>query len=76
MYVSIKTNDASCCCPPFIRPLPSKATHFINPDFNHISGVMVSMLASSAIDHGSSPDRVKPKAIKLIFVASPLSTQH
>jgi hypothetical protein len=24
----------------------------------------------------SSPDRVKPKSIKLIFVASPLSTQH
>ena len=25
---------------------------------------------------GSSPDRVKPKTIKLVFVASPLSTQH
>jgi len=25
---------------------------------------------------GSSPDRVKPKAMKLVFVASPLSTQH
>ena len=25
---------------------------------------------------GLSPDRVKPKTIKLVFVASPLSTQH
>ena len=25
---------------------------------------------------GSSPGRVKPKTIKLVFVASPLSTQH
>ena len=25
---------------------------------------------------GSSPDRVKPKTLKLVFVASPLSTQH
>ena len=24
----------------------------------------------------SSPDRVKPKTIKLVYVASPLSTQH
>jgi hypothetical protein len=25
---------------------------------------------------GSNPGRVKPKTIKLVFVASPLSTQH
>ena len=25
---------------------------------------------------GSNPDRVKPKTIKLVFVLSPLSTQH
>jgi len=25
---------------------------------------------------GSSPCRVKPKTIKLVFVASPISTQH
>jgi len=25
---------------------------------------------------GSGPDQVKPKTLKLIFVASPLSTQH
>jgi hypothetical protein len=24
----------------------------------------------------SNPDRVKPKTIKLVFVASPLNTQH
>ena len=43
------------------------------PVSNRIGGVMVSVLASSA---GSSPGRVKPKTIKLVFVASPLSTQH
>jgi hypothetical protein len=37
---------------------------------NRISGVMVSVLASSVVD------RVKPKTIKLVFVASPLSTQQ
>jgi len=31
----------------------------------------VSVLASSAVDR-----RVKPKIIKLVFVASPLSMQH
>ena len=43
---------------------------------NRIGGVMVSVLASSAVDCGFEPDRVKPKTIKLVFVASPLSTQH
>jgi hypothetical protein len=37
---------------------------------------MVSVLASSAVDRGFDPDRVKPKTIKLVFVASPLSMQH
>ena len=32
--------------------------------------VMVSVLASSVVD------QVKPKTIKLVFVASPLRTQH
>ena len=33
-------------------------------------------IAWSAVDHGFEPGRVKPKIIKLVFVASPLSTQH
>jgi hypothetical protein len=37
---------------------------------NRIGGVMVNVLASSAVD------RVKPKTIKLLCVASPLSTHH
>ena len=41
-----------------------------------IGGVMVRVLASSAVDRGFNPGRVKPKAIKLIFVTSQLSTQH
>ena len=40
------------------------------PQYNHIGGVMVSVLV------GSSPGRVKLKTIKLVFVASPLSGQH
>ena len=43
---------------------------------NVIGGVMVSLLASSSVDRGFEPGRVKPKTIKLIFVASPLSAQH
>ena len=39
--------------------------------FNRIGGLMVSVLASSAVDCG-----FEPKTIKLLCVASPLSTQH
>ena len=37
---------------------------------------MVSVLASSVVDREFEPRRVKPNTIKLVFVASPLSTQH
>jgi hypothetical protein len=37
---------------------------------------LVSMPTSSAVDCELQPDRVKPKTLKLAFVASPLSTQH
>jgi hypothetical protein len=37
---------------------------------NHVSSVLVSVLASSVVD------RVKPKTMKLVFVASLLSTQY
>ena len=44
---------------------------------NCIGGVMVSMLVSSAVDRGFKPHWVKPKTMRLVFVASPLlSTQH
>jgi hypothetical protein len=35
---------------------------------------MIIVLASSAVDRGFEFDRVKPKTIKLVSVASPLST--
>jgi hypothetical protein len=42
-----------------------------------IGGVMVRVLASSAVDRGFEPRLVKPKTIKkLVFVAFPLITQH
>ena len=43
---------------------------------NRIGGVIVSVLASSSVDRGFEPLRVNTKTIKLVFVASPLSTQH
>ena len=43
---------------------------------NSIGGVMVSVLASSAVGLGFEPDRVKLKTKKKIFVASQLSMQH
>ena len=44
---------------------------------NRIGGVMVSVLALSAVySVVSTPGRVKPKTIKLVFVVSPLNTQH
>ena len=43
---------------------------------NPIGGVMVSALPSSLVDRGFDPDRVKPKTIQMIFVGSPISTQH
>jgi hypothetical protein len=44
-----------------------------NSILNCIGGVMVSVLASSAIACGFKP---KPKIIKLVFVYSKLSTHH
>jgi hypothetical protein len=43
---------------------------------NHISGVMVSVLALSVVDRRCDPGSFKPKTIELVFVASPLSMQH
>ena len=38
--------------------------------------VMVSVLASSAVDRGFEARSGQSKDFKLVFVASPLSTQH
>ena len=43
---------------------------------DHIGCVMVSMLTLNVVDLGSSPVRVIPMTLKLVFVASPLSTRH
>ena len=43
---------------------------------NRIGGVMVSVFASSALDCGFRLQSGQTKTIKLVFVASPLSTQH
>ena len=45
-------------------------------DSEYIGGVMVSVLALSMVDHGIEPGQVKSQTINLVFVASPLSTQH
>jgi len=37
---------------------------------------MVSLLALSAVDLGSSTDRVKPTTIILVLAASPISTHN
>ena len=49
-------------------------TPTVSPISNHIGGVMVSVLASSAVDRGFDPRRVKSKTITLFVVDSPLST--
>ena len=41
-----------------------------------ICGVMVSVLAPSGVDRGFEPGCVRPRTIILVFVTSPLSTQH
>ena len=72
-YFSLKCNFGSSVF--VFYPLCSiyiNSCHVIN----HIGGVMVSMLTSMWKIVGLSPGRVKPKTIKLVFVASPLSTQH
>ena len=42
---------------------------------NRIGGVMVSVLASNAVDRGPGRSNLY-NTITLVFVASPLSTQH
>ena len=47
------------------------------PGSNRIGGVMVSVLTSSAVDRGFEPRSGQTKDyIKLVFIASPLSTHH
>ena len=43
---------------------------------NRIGGVMVRVLAFSAIDLGFETNGVMPMMIQFVFVAFPLSTQH
>ena len=43
---------------------------------NPMGGVQVSVVASSAVDRVFEPGRLKPKTVKLVFAASPLSKQH
>ena len=43
---------------------------------HRIGGVMVSVLVSSAIDRGFEPRPGQTKDYTLVFVASPISTQH
>jgi hypothetical protein len=50
------------------------SSNFSFHTINRIGGAMVSVLAKSAVDREFEPDRVKPKTIKLVFVASPLGT--
>jgi hypothetical protein len=50
-------------------------TEVVTKGGNRIGEVMASMLASSVVDRGFEPHRVKPKNIKLAFVAFPLITQ-
>ena len=42
---------------------------------HHISGVIVSVIASSGVDRGLETGRIT-QTIKLVLVASPLSTQN
>jgi len=48
--------------------------NLVTDDGNRIGSVIVDVLASSVVDRGFG--RVKPKTIKLVFVASALNTQH
>jgi hypothetical protein len=43
---------------------------------NNIGGVMVSMLALSSVDVGSSPSWIKPKTMKLVFSVFWISMQY
>jgi hypothetical protein len=50
--------------------------HITNIRENRIGGIMVSVLASSAVDHGFEPRSGQTKDYKIGIVTSPLSTQH
>jgi hypothetical protein len=41
---------------------------------NRISGVIINVLDSSAVDCEFEPGRVKPKTIELVFVTFPINT--
>ena len=43
---------------------------------NCIDGVMVSVLASGAVDHGFELRSGQTKDCEMVFIATPLNTQH
>jgi hypothetical protein len=43
---------------------------------NRIDDVMVSVLASSTVEHGYEPRSRQRKTMKLVYVASPISMGH
>jgi hypothetical protein len=65
---------------PFEESFGKKKLHLKTIIFffqNPIGGVMVSVLASSAVDRGFEPRSGQTKDLmKLVFVASPLGTQN
>ena len=54
---------------------PIDSSNFSNT-IHHIGSVMVSVLTSCVVDVGFEPGRVKPKTIKLVFVASSLNMRR
>jgi hypothetical protein len=60
----------------FIGGVMSSVLASSEVDGGFIGGVMSSVLASSEVDRGFAPRSGQTKDIKLVFVASPLSTQH
>ena len=45
-------------------------------DCLQVGGFIISVLALSAEHQGFNPFQIKPKTLKLVFAASPLSAQH
>ena len=68
-----KSQELFCWC--FVE-CHQKLAYDISSEYNCIGGVMVSVLASNAVDRGFEPRLGQTKDYTIDCVASPLSTQH
>ena len=59
-----------------VHDTPNNFVVYVLTFYRHIGGIMVSVLASSVVDHRVNSRTGQAKTIKVVCAASPFSIQH